>query len=254
MIKFQSIARGYTERRIANKILYRAEATRIVQHNFQVYLNLCDNPWWNLLTKMKPLLGETRMSGEVKKRDEMIHRLECKMKQEMTERQKIEEERRRAETDIQRIQQTLESERSLALDKEEIFKRLQLREAELSEKLAGALDDQEKLEDQLDDILEAKRKAEEQSELWRAQLEQAGQIIAKLEAEKQELLDRIASLENRLIDVEKASSENSKLEASLTQEVKMLKSHLALKDRKLQDLEASVLKSDQDLEIKLSNK
>ncbi|PMD57755.1 uncharacterized protein K444DRAFT_614710, partial [Hyaloscypha bicolor E] len=49
-----------------------------------------------------------------------------------------------------RIQQTLESERALALDKEEIFKRLQYREAELSDKLAGALEDQEKLEDQLD--------------------------------------------------------------------------------------------------------
>jgi myosin protein heavy chain len=252
MSRFQSVARGFTARRIAHKRLYRAEATRIIQRNFQVYLSLCENPWWQLLVRMKPLLGATRTSGEVKKRDEMIQKLNEKMQQDANDRLRIEEERRSAHTEIQRIQQTLESERALALDKEEIFKRLQLREVELSDKLAGALDDQEKLEDQLDDILDAKRKAEQQSEEWRAQLEQAGAIIAKLESEKKDLVERLSEMDKKLNDLAHTQSQRSSAESRLSQEIKILQSQINIKDRKTQDLESKLLKVDQDLEIKLA--
>ncbi|KAI9812314.1 MAG: hypothetical protein M1827_004763 [Pycnora praestabilis] len=250
--RFQSIARGFTQRRIANKRLYRTEATRIVQRNFQVYFELSHNPWWKLFVRMRPLLGATRISGEVKKRDEMIQKLETKIEQEVTDRQKLEDERRRADTDVQRIQQTLESERALALDKEEIFLRLQQRETELSEKLSGALDDQENLEDQIDKLISAKKKAEDQSEVWRGQLEQAGQIIAKLESERKDLLHEISDLEDQLANIENAHSQKNEIHESLDQEIKMLKSHLSLKERKMQDLETKVLKSDQDLDTKLA--
>jgi myosin protein heavy chain len=252
MTRFQSIARGFTQRRIAHKRLYRAEAARIIQRNFQVYLDLCQNPWWQLLVKMKPLLGATRTSAEVKKRDEMIQKLADKMKQEAADRQKLEEERRNAQAEVQRIQQTLESERALALDKEEIFKRLQLRETELSDKLAGAIEDQEKLEDQLDDLLDAKKKVEQQADECRLQLEQAGVIIAKLEAEKKDLQEQLAAMDERLQELENAQSQQSSEEARLAQEVHMLQSQLGLKDRKNKDLEDKLLKFDQDLEVKLA--
>ncbi|KAI9814332.1 MAG: hypothetical protein M1832_005912 [Thelocarpon impressellum] len=251
--RFQSVARGFTQRRIANKRLYRAEATRIIQRNFKVYLDLCDNPWWRLLVRMKPLLGATRTSGEVKKREAVIQKLELKMQQEQAEKQRLEEERRRVDCDVQRIQQTLESERALALDKEEIFKRLQQREVELSDQLAGALKDQEVAEDQLDEVIAAKRKVEEVAELRRRQLEQAAQIIAKLEGERAELNEHLADTETRLEDVSRSRSEKDDLHERLSQEVKMLKSHLGLKERKMQDLENKLLRTDQNLDLKLAS-
>lgn len=250
--QFQSAARGFIQRRLAHKRLYRAEATRIIQRNFQVYLDLQSNPWWRLFVRMRPMLGATRQAAEIKKREEMIQQLEEKMQQEAADRQRVEDDRRRAEMDIQRIQKTLESERALALDKEEIFKRLQLRETELSEKLAEAIEDQDKLEDQLDVLMEAKKKAEEQAETWRTELEQAGQIIGSLEGEKEDLEEQLTKLDQQLLELETARAERSQAEESLSQEVKMLKSHLSLKDRKLQDLEAKLLKTDQDLDIKLA--
>jgi len=252
MSQFQSVARGFTQRRIAHKRLYRAEATRIIQRNFQVYLGLCENPWWQLLSKMKPLLGATHTSGEVKKRDEMILKLNNKIKQEEADRHRVEEERRNAHTEIQRIQQTLESERALALDKEEIFKRLQMREVELSEKLAGAIDDQEKLEDHLDDLLDAKKKSEQQSADLRTQLSHAGTIISKLESEKQHLTDRLAEMDLKLEELSHAQSQRSSAESKLSQEVQMLQSQVSLKDRKTQELEKRLLQIDQDLDIKLA--
>lgn len=251
MSRFQSVARGYMQRRIAFKRLYRAEATRVIQRNFQVYLDLCDNPWWQLLVRMRPLLGATRTATEVKKRDEMIRQLNEKMKLEALDRQRLEEERRNVHAEILRIQQTLESERALALDKEEIFKRLQVREAELEDKLVGALEDQEKLEEQLDSLLDAKKRAEEDVERYRAQLEQAAGLISRLEQEKSELAGRVADLERAIDDITKAQSESSEQEAALEGEIKMLRSQLSLKDRKVHDLEGKLLKVDQDLEVKL---
>ena len=252
MSRFQSVARGFTQRRITNKRLYRAEATRIIQRNFAVYSELCNNPWWRLFVRMKPLLGATRTAGEVRKRDETIQKLEVRVQQENTDRLRLEEERRRADTEVQRIKQTLESERSLALDKEEIFKRLQQREAELTEKLTGAIEDQESLEDQLDNLIDAKKRAEEQAEKWRGQLEQAGQIISRLETDKNELLDRISDLDDRIDKNEKVRLERDDKHDGLVQNNKMLESQLHLQERKVSDLERRLLEIDQDLDIKLT--
>lgn len=252
MSRFQSVARGFTQRRIAHKRLYRAEATRIIQRNFAVYIDLCNNPWWRLFVRMKPLLGATRTAGEVRKRDEMIEKLEAKMQQESNDRLRIEEDRRRADTEIQRVQQTLESERSLALDKEEIFKRLQDRETELTEKLAGAIDDQEHLEVQLDDLADVKKKAEDQANQWRGQLDQAGQIITRLENDKNELLTHITELDDRINKNERARSEKNDRHEGLVRDKKMLESQLHLQERKVSDLESKLLNIDQDVDIKLA--
>ncbi|ROW10367.1 hypothetical protein VMCG_02082 [Cytospora schulzeri] len=249
--RFQCVARGFTARRIAYKRLYRTEATRVIQQNFRVYLDLCKNPWWQLLVKMKPLLGATRTATEVKKRDEMIRQLNDKMRQETADRQKLEEDRRNVHVEMMRVQQTLESERALALDKEEIFKRLQQRETELEDKLAGAIEDAEKLEDELDDLLEAKKRAEEDVEKFRSQLEQAASLIGRLEEEKTELARRVTELETNIEDMSKKQNERSEQEAALEEEISMLQSQLALKDRKTRDLEGKLLEVDQNAEVKL---
>lgn len=253
MTRFQSLARGFVQRRISNKRLYRAEATRIIQQNFHSYLDLKSSPWWCLFSRMKPLLGDTRTAKEVKKRDDKIKELEIKMKQELSDRQKLDEERRRTEIEIHKIQQTLESERALALDKEEIFRRLQDREGELAEKLSEAIADQEKLEEQLDDLVDAKKKTDEQLQLRITQLEQAGLIIQKLESEKNGLHAHLEELDARLAGMEGQFSGKDGQIRELGQEIKMLQSHLSLKDRKLHELEAKLLKTDQDLDVKLAN-
>ena len=183
----------------------------------------------------------------------MIKKLEHKMQQEASDRQKLDEERRRAETEIQRVQKTLESERALALDKEEIYKRLQIRESELAEKLAGALEDQEKLEEQLDELILAKKKAESESQSLSNELAHAGQIISKLEAEKKDLFGRISELDERLLEVEDVRSRKTQLEEDLRQEINLLKSHLSMKERKIQEFEQKSLKSQQDIDIRLAS-
>ncbi|KIX98155.1 uncharacterized protein Z520_06235 [Fonsecaea multimorphosa CBS 102226] len=253
MSNFQSVARGFMQRRLAFKQLYRAEATRVIQRNLNVYLDLQANPWWRLFVRMKPLLGATRTASEVKKRDEKIEQLQARVRQDAAERQRVEEERRRAEIEAHRIQQTLDSERALALDKEEIFKRLQYRENELSEKLAEAITEQETLEDQLDEALDCKKKTEEELATRREQVLQAGQIITRLEAEKKELQRQIEKLEDELESVEKSHTQNDDRLETISQELRSLRSNLSVKDRKISELEANLQQAEKDKENRASS-
>ncbi|KAI0188483.1 P-loop containing nucleoside triphosphate hydrolase protein [Xylaria flabelliformis] len=84
MSRFQSVARGYIQRRIAYKRLYRTEATQVIQRNFNVYLDLHDNPWWQLLIKMKPLLGATRTAiEELKEEHEQLKEAKITIEKEL---------------------------------------------------------------------------------------------------------------------------------------------------------------------------
>lgn len=251
--KFQCVARGFVQRRVFRKQAHRAEAARVVARNLGVYAAMQGNPWWRLFMRMRPLLGATRQSNEVKRREEEIKKLHAAMEAEEESRARVEDERRRAEGEVQTIQQTLEAERALALDKEEIFKRLQVRESELTEKLQGALEDLESSEGQLDELMAAVQAAEAQAEERRRKLEEAGEIIIGLEEQKGDLNSRIEELDAHLHEVERAKSLRSEQEEALQQEVRMLQSQVSLKDRKMQELEAKMLDSDERLDKQLAD-
>ena len=320
MSRFQSIARGFVQRRIVGKQIYQAEAARIIQQSFEMYTDLCSNSWWRLFVRMKPLLGAPIATAEIKKRDETIQKLEGQIQDEGSKRCKLEDERRRANAEAQRIQQTLESERSLAHDKEAIFRRLQTREAELTEKLSRALgtmeenkrltemirkleiksenqdherqiledehqngaieleqlkkiledersaafgkeemftrlqnreaefisraqEAQEKLkqlETQLDRIANGKRAIEMEAEKWRTLSDRAGESIAHLESEKKELLGEISLMNTKFQNIERISSEKAKRLEVLVQENELLNNQLNVLMQQ-QDREAELI-------------
>ena len=229
MSRFQSIARGFTQRRIANKRLYRAEATRIIRHNFQVYIDLCNDPWWRLFIRMKPLLGASTNSGEVKKRDERIQKLETKMQKENAERQKLEDERRRANTEVQRIRQTLENERSLALDKEEIFKRLQHRENELSEKLAVASSTAEEIKKRDEVISTLENKLQQES----VERQELGQRLRQADSEVQRLQETSRNERSLALDKEERFKRFQQRETELSKQLHETERSSALEKEKL---------------------
>ena len=97
-----------------------------------------------------------------------------------------------------------------------------------------------------------RRPAEEDVATARAQLEQAGNLIARLEGEKQALAQQLSDVKVELTTLETTRSQTSLAEENLQTEIRMLQSQLSLKDRKLADLEVKALKVDQDLDVKLA--
>lgn len=181
----------------------------------------------------------------------MIKQLYDKMKLELENCQKLEEERRNVYVEFNKIQQVFESERLFVLDKEEIFKWLQMREVELEDKLVGVLDDQERLEDQFDSFFDVKKWVEEDVNSYCVQLEQVVGFIFRLEVEKLEFVVKVVDLEKFIDEIVKKQFECSVQEVVLEDEVKMLQSQFLFKDRKVWDMESKFFKVDQDFDIKL---
>ncbi|KAK9455890.1 P-loop containing nucleoside triphosphate hydrolase protein [Dipodascopsis uninucleata] len=195
----QSRCRGYMERKVVNKKLYRAEAVDVLVKNLRAYANVkSSNPWWKLYVKMQPLLLAERETLQSLVRDGEYQRMKGELEESKKKQASATDRTRRIEVELKKLQDILASERALALDKEEILRRAQEREGDLEEQLAEALDDLDRLEAQCEELLETKRKADQEINQWRNELEKGAQIIGRLEGEKGTAENRIRELNNQL--------------------------------------------------------
>lgn len=204
--RVQCVIRGHIVRKKVQRALFKTQATAIVRRNLDIYMKIKDDPWWKLYVKMRPLLIASQDSNKSKALDREYQKLKGEVKAVEKQKKDIEEERRKAIQDVQRLTKELEGERMLALDKDEILKRAKAREADLEEQLNTALDDLDKLEAQCDELLRAKKKVEEHSETLKAELENGAKIIAVLEKEKSSLEKKASELETKLTALESDQS------------------------------------------------
>jgi myosin protein heavy chain len=251
--QLQSIIRGSLQRSKIRKELFRVQATQTIKKNFGIYLQLKSNPWWKLYVRMRPLLIASRANDQKVARDSEIKKLEQSLKNYENGKQKLEQEHRKAELELERINKILEGERLLALDKEEILKRAQARETDLEDQLNVTLQDLDRLETQCEELLTAKRKADSQAELWRKELERGTTLIASLESEKQQLKEQIATLESEVDKVTEHQADKNNETQKLTQELSFLKESLGQRERKAEELEMRLKKSEAELENKMKS-
>lgn len=80
---FQSVVRGYMQRRLAKKRLFRHEAVGIIQQNLIAYNKLQSDPWWRLYYKMRPLLSDSRAVAQEKAKKAAIAEMEAKIAEEV---------------------------------------------------------------------------------------------------------------------------------------------------------------------------
>jgi myosin protein heavy chain len=198
IVKLQCTARGHLQRVKVRVQLRKSQALQLIKRNLLIYLQLKDDPWWKLYVRTRPLLIATRQTGHDKVRDAHLKKLEASVKRYAEEKCELEDKQRKTEQELERLNHILEGERLLALDKEEILKRAQEREADLEEQLNTALEDLDKLETQCDELLAAKKKVDAEAELWRKELKNGAHLISMLENEKEELRNKIGLLEGEL--------------------------------------------------------
>ncbi|KAI9823538.1 MAG: hypothetical protein M1826_007694 [Phylliscum demangeonii] len=160
-------------------------------------------------------LREVELNDKLMQAMNSQEQLHSRLKQDATGNQRLEEERKQAEGELQRMQQLLESERAQTRAKDETIRQLQHREMELDRQLSETWHDQEQLESQLDELIAGKRKIDEELQVRQQQLEQAAQTIANLETGRgtlESLLQECSDLHARL-DTE--LSRSSDLNASV---------------------------------------
>lgn len=244
LTRFQSISRGAIQRQRIQKELHKSQAVSLIKKNFELYLQMKDNPWWKLYVKMSPLLLASQDTGRSKAQDMEIEKLEKNIKEAETLKQKLEEDYRKAGTELAQVKEVLEREREIALDKEEILKRVQQHESDLEEQLAGALEDLDNLEIQCEELLMAKKKVDSEIETWKGELVKGAKLIGILETEKAKLKEQLYLVEEEL-DASSATQQSQKTQIdSLTGELEYLRSQLEERQARIAELEDMLEKAE----------
>jgi myosin heavy chain 9/10/11/14 len=208
IVKFQSVSRGFLQRVKTKKELFKSQACQIIKRNLETYLTLKQDPWWKLYVRMRPLLIASREAGQQQIRDTEFKKLEKDISSIKSEKAGVEDKLHKTEQDLKKLNETLEGERLLAGDKEEILRRSRAKEQELQEQLSTTLDDLDRLEAQCDELLEAKKQSESESALWKSELAKGANLITSLEKDKSDLKDRIYLLEDEIDDLKESYQSN----------------------------------------------
>ncbi|KAH9994666.1 nonmuscle myosin heavy chain b [Russula vinacea] len=158
--RLQAQARMFSARRHMKKILNRAVAIRTIQKNARIYAELREWPWWQLYTKVlsltfvllmvRPLLAATRNDAELHKKEAELLMIKERAERDAKEKEALEGLKMRLEAEKRKIEDALEAERNLAVDKDALLERSKKRELELEEEVAALHGDLDTLDSQLD--------------------------------------------------------------------------------------------------------
>ncbi|KAL1743339.1 nonmuscle myosin heavy chain b [Schizophyllum fasciatum] len=196
--RLQAAARRYTARRQMRKILNRAVAIRTIQRNARVYGELRDWPWWQLYTKVRPLLAATRNDEELRRKEAELMLIKERAERDKQEREALQNLKMSLEAEKRRVEDALEAERALALDKDSLLERSKKRESDLEEDVLALQSDLDTLDSQLDRVMKLQKESEEKYEAMREMFDQAAEHLVRLESEQKEWLVREEELTGQL--------------------------------------------------------
>ncbi|KIJ56408.1 hypothetical protein M422DRAFT_150276 [Sphaerobolus stellatus SS14] len=196
--RLQAMARMWTARRQMKKILNRAVAIRTIQRNAKIYGELRDWPWWQLYTKVRPLLTATRNDEELRKKQAELELIRERADREQREKEALEALKMRLEQDKRKVEADLEAERNLAVDKDALLERSKKREAELEEDVSALQADIDTLDSQLDRAMKAHKASEEKYEALKVAFDEAAEHLAKFEKDAELWKSREAELSDEL--------------------------------------------------------
>ncbi|KAI5120077.1 hypothetical protein M0805_002638 [Coniferiporia weirii] len=182
--RLQATARMWTARRQMKKVLNRAVAIRTIQRNARVYGELREWPWWQLYTKVRPLLTATRNDEELRKKEVELALIKERAEREQREKEALESLKMKLEADKRKVEEDLEAERALGLDKDALLERSKKHETELEEDVAALQADLDTLDSQLDRVMANHKATEEKYEALREAFDEAASHLVRFEEEQ----------------------------------------------------------------------
>ena len=183
--------------------------------------------------QVRPLLAATRNDEELRKKEAELRLIKERAEWDKQEREALENLKMTLETEKRKIEDELEGERALGLDKDALLERSKRREGELEEEVAALQADLDTLDSQLDRALKIQRESEEKNETLRMAFDQAADHLVRLESQQQEWVGREAEL--------------TELVAAAQQEIEALHGDKEELQKVSEDLTSLVSEREQDL-------
>ena len=161
------------------KVLNCAMVICTIQRNARVYGELRDWPWWQPYTKVRSLLTATRNDEELRRKE-----LELAAIKERAQREKevLESLKMISEAEKWKVEESLEAERVLSIDKDSLLDRS--RKRELEDDVAALQADLDTLGSQLDRAMANHKATEEKYETLRVAFEEATEHLVRFKQSK----------------------------------------------------------------------
>ncbi|XP_077382235.1 uncharacterized protein LOC144021880 isoform X2 [Festucalex cinctus] len=236
LIRFQSVARGYLARKDFQKKQEQQSAVKVVQRNSRAYVKLKNWPWWQLFTKVRPLLQVTRKDEEIQMREsELLKAKEklARMEQDFTDLDKkhillMEEKVVLADQ--------LQAKAELFAEAEETGSRLANRKQELEDVLTELESRLEEEEERGEQMTNEKKKMQQNIQDLEEQLKEEESARQRLLLEKVSLETKVKSLENDLLSVSEQRDRLTKEKKQLEERLNELTEHLTEEEEKSKSL------------------
>jgi myosin heavy chain 9/10/11/14 len=175
--------------------------------------------------KVRPLLAATRNDEELQRKDVELALVRERAERDKREREALETLQMSLEAEKRRVEDELEAERTLVLEKDALLERTTKREAQLEEDVAALQADIDVLDSQLDRAMKLQKESEEKHESLRQAFDQAAEHLVRLEAEQKDWKSKettlSSELENNSEEVETLRSDLDKMR-TLCEELKNL--------------------------------
>lgn len=209
---FQALARGWIARKIYKKLMEMRVGSVVLQRNIRAHFSLRDWPWWNLFTKVKPLLSIARQEDEIRAKEEEMKKAMEEAEATAAAKKELEEKYEKLEEERASIQSELEKERQAAIDAEDLVFKLEAKQKELQEENDELIDRIEEEEDNNFAVGENKRAVE--AELAGLQDEYAV-LEEKLKAAGGDIAGKEEEIKDKLGELTRKDEEIKALDTNL---------------------------------------
>ncbi|KAI8450264.1 myosin type-2 heavy chain 2 [Phakopsora pachyrhizi] len=247
----QANCRSFILQRKMKKILNKAMSVRVIQRNARIYNDLKSWPWWQLYTRVRPLLAATRDDNELRKKMNELNQLKEKNEKERLEKERIEGLKNAIEIEKQRVESQLEQERLLSLSKEEQLVRSKEMEIALVEELETTRKELEALEDSLEGELRLHELTKSRLAEMNKQMGDLNVKIQGFEAELSASVENEQSLKLKISDQQRLIQQLETEKADLNKTFEDLKRQQSESEEDLQRSERRMKAMIADLEGKL---
>lgn len=276
-----NMVRAYTSVKLKN-----ISSARVLGETFRIYNRLMDDPWFNLFTRIKPLLSSTQDITKTRKFNQQLKTAETKLKEIEEQKQALAFENTHISEELKNAQKTLEIEKRTLYEKnDKIIKQLQdvqgllkseteklslnetlleetkSKKAQLEKELATVVESNDKFERERDELRESYEKSKGYVVSLTDSLQTKEQEIQTLNSTKETLEKEIIQLKLSMDGTKKSHTELFEQKSELTDKITTLESKLLSREslienkekeiKSLRDQLSSNSNADKDLAIKL---
>jgi myosin heavy chain 9/10/11/14 len=159
----------------------------------------------------------------------------------------------RLEVEKRKIEDALEAERNLAVDKDALLERSKKRELELEEEVTALQGDLDTLDSQLDRALKMQKEGEDKHEALRQAFDEAAEHLVRLEGEQREWACREEELLKRLASTDRDQDDLHRERDDLQEEATELRRQLAQREEDLARIKERTEATVSELDVKLKS-